>query len=200
MTTAASRPSGLDALSPYVQGNPTEALCQADFIRLAGNENPLGPSPKVMAARAGALSHLNCYPDAEAHALRQALARRLAVRPDRIRVGNGADDSPDYPDSLRYVREGRKNVIVLRTFSKVYGIAGIRLGYGIGEPEALNPLWTASDCANKASRQSDHSAGMPAVADVMLPENGKKASRIVLSRGRSLIAWPSHGTVRTEKL
>ena len=48
-------------------------------------------------------------------------------------------DSPDYPDALRYVREGRKNVIVLRTFSKVYGIAGIRLGYGIGEPEALNP-------------------------------------------------------------
>ena len=50
-------------------------------------------------------------------------------------------DSPDYPDSLSYVREGRGNVIVLRTFSKAYGLAGIRLGYGFGSPEAIAPLF-----------------------------------------------------------
>jgi histidinol-phosphate aminotransferase len=66
-------------------------LGQADFVRLAANENPLGPAPKVVAALAGALPTLNRYPDVEAHALRQTLARRLAVRSDRIRVGNGAD-------------------------------------------------------------------------------------------------------------
>jgi histidinol-phosphate aminotransferase len=91
-------------------------------------------------------------------------------------------NSPDHPASLRYVREGRKNVIVLPTFSMVYGIAGIRLGYGIGEPEALNPLWTVSDCANKAPRHSDRYAGMPAVADATLSEKDKKVSRRATSR------------------
>jgi histidinol-phosphate aminotransferase len=42
--------------------------------------------------------------------------------------------SPDFPDSLRFVREGRK-AIVLRTFSKIYGLAGLRVGYGITTPE-----------------------------------------------------------------
>jgi histidinol-phosphate aminotransferase len=49
-------------------------------------------------------------------------------------------DSEEYPDTLRYVREGRGNVMVVRTFSKIYGIAGIRLGYAIGTPEVLAPL------------------------------------------------------------
>ena len=50
-------------------------------------------------------------------------------------------DSPDYPDSLAYVKSGRyPNTVVLRTFSKAYGIAGIRLGYGIAQPELLAPL------------------------------------------------------------
>ena len=46
----------------------------------------------------------------------------------------------DYPQTLEYVRQGRKNVMVLRTFSKIYGLAGIRLGYGIAAPETLAPL------------------------------------------------------------
>ena len=55
-------------------------------------------------------------------------------------------DSPDYPDSLAYVKSGRHpNVIVLRTFSKAYGIAGIRLGYGIAQPELLAPLRAATE-------------------------------------------------------
>lgn len=41
------------------------------------------------------------------------------------------------PDTLKYVKEGR-NVIVLRTFSKAYGLAGLRVGYGIAKPEILN--------------------------------------------------------------
>ncbi|OGV35065.1 MAG: histidinol-phosphate transaminase [Lentisphaerae bacterium GWF2_45_14] len=43
------------------------------------------------------------------------------------------------PDTLKYVREGR-NVIVLRTFSKAYGLAGLRVGYGIAKPELINIL------------------------------------------------------------
>jgi len=50
-------------------------------------------------------------------------------------------DSPDYPDTLAYIREGRENIIVLRTFSKVYGLAGIRLGYAFGDPDLISPLF-----------------------------------------------------------
>ena len=49
-------------------------------------------------------------------------------------------DSPDYPDTLRYIREGRRNVMVMRTYSKIYSLAGIRLGYGIADPDILAPL------------------------------------------------------------
>jgi len=49
-------------------------------------------------------------------------------------------DSSDYPESLRYVREGRGNVMVLRTYSKVYGLAGVRLGYAIADPDLLAPI------------------------------------------------------------
>jgi histidinol-phosphate aminotransferase len=48
-------------------------------------------------------------------------------------------ENAEFPDTLRYVREGR-NVIVLRTFSKAYGLAGIRLGYGIARPEIIRHL------------------------------------------------------------
>ncbi len=48
-------------------------------------------------------------------------------------------DDPDYPQTVQYVKEGR-NVIVLRTFSKAYGLAGFRLGYGISRPEIIGYL------------------------------------------------------------
>ncbi|MBN1314511.1 MAG: histidinol-phosphate transaminase [Anaerolineales bacterium] len=48
--------------------------------------------------------------------------------------------SNEYPDSLEYIREGRENVMVMRTFSKVHGLAGIRLGYAIAMPSILAPL------------------------------------------------------------
>jgi histidinol-phosphate aminotransferase len=48
--------------------------------------------------------------------------------------------SDEFPETVSYVRQGRENVIILRTFSKVYGLAGIRLGYGIAMPSLLGPL------------------------------------------------------------
>jgi histidinol-phosphate aminotransferase len=49
-------------------------------------------------------------------------------------------DEPDYPNSLEYVREG-KSVLVLRTFSKVFGLAGLRIGYGISTREIIETLY-----------------------------------------------------------
>lgn len=48
--------------------------------------------------------------------------------------------APDFPDTIEYVRQGRENVVVLRTFSKAYGLAGIRVGYGFGSASLLAPL------------------------------------------------------------
>src|SRR5439155_26996696 len=48
-------------------------------------------------------------------------------------------DRPDFPVSWEYVRQGR-NVVVLRTFSKIYGLAGLRVGYGMARPELIRYL------------------------------------------------------------
>ncbi len=240
---------GLDAIRPYVTGKPIEEVQReyglTDIIKLASNENPLGPSPRVLAALQAALPHLHLYPDAQAYQLCRAIATRHGVTPEMVHVGNGADglirelcvayledgdevltsastfpvydvsasvmrarmvktplknfgfdltamaaaitdrtklificnpnnptgaalnagevaefmavapdhtivvfdeayfeyvDAADYPDSFGYLRAGRPNVVILRTFSKGYGIAGIRLGYAFAQPELLAPL------------------------------------------------------------
>lgn len=265
--------SGLNAIKPYVPGRAIEEVQRqyglADVIKLASNENPLGTSPKVIAALAEAAAEINLYPDPVAGALAAALGRHLNVPPEQVIVGNGADgiirglcvaylndgdevivsrssfpvydistqvmrgtlvktplknygldlaamaaaitertkiifvcnpnnptgttvtaaeadallaqvpsrvlvvfdeayrefvDAADYPDSLHYVAEGRKNVIVLRSFSKVYGMAGLRLGYGIAQPELLAPLYASAESfpINRLAQ----AAGLAALADV----------------------------------
>jgi len=249
MTTFVRPQRGVAVLRPYVPGTPIEEVQREyglqDVIKLASNENPLGPSPRAMAAIAQALPGMNMYPDGESHALRQALAGHLGVRMEQVAVGNGADGiimqtcmayldedsevvvsrssfpvydifthvmraglvkvplkgygldlegmgraitertrlvmvcnpnnptgtivtaaevraflervpedvlvvfdeayfefvaSEEYPDTLQIVREGRGNVMVMRTFSKIYGVAGLRLGYAVAAPEILEPL------------------------------------------------------------
>jgi histidinol-phosphate aminotransferase len=249
MATNVRRQRGLDAIKPYVPGKPIEEVQReyglTNVLKLASNENPLGPSPRVLEALQAALPMLNFYPDPSAYALCHALARRWNVNPDQVRVGNGADgvireicvsylddgdevivsqasfpvydisvgamrgrlvktpmrdyrldldamaaavgprtklifvcnpnnptgtmvtageldvflarvpdhvlvvvdeayyefvDDPAYPDTLRYVREGMSNLMVLRTFSKSHGIAGLRLGYAIACADLLAPM------------------------------------------------------------
>ncbi len=253
------------SLSPYVPGKPIEELQRelglARVIKLASNENPLGPSPKALAALVGGHDSLHRYPDGGAYRLRQALADRWKVSLDHIILGNGSDEvlgllartflapgdeavmadqtfviykmevtaahgkavivplvnwthdldgmaqamtpktrlvflcnpnnptgtmvaadavarfmaqvpenvivvfdeayleyvrDPHFPDSLQYVTQGR-NAIVLRTFSKIYGLAGLRIGYGITTPEITNclnrvrPPFNANTLAQRAA-------------------------------------------------
>ena len=230
-------------------------------IKLASNENPLGPSPKAVAALAGSGECLHRYPDGGAYRLRQAIADRWKVTSDHIILGNGSDEilgllartflapgdeavmadhtfviykmevtaahgkpvvvplmnwthdleamaqavtprtrllfvcnpnnptgtmvpseailrlmetvpkdvivvfdeayfeyvrDPRFPDTIAYVKEGR-NAIVLRTFSKIYGLAGLRIGYGITTPEMNNylnrvrPPFNANSLAQRAA-------------------------------------------------
>src|SRR5437764_5704419 len=81
---------------PYVPGKPIEEL-ERDLgisraIKLASNENPLGPSPKALAVLSEAARTLNRYPDGGGHRLRAALAERFKLTPDHVILGNGSDE------------------------------------------------------------------------------------------------------------
>lgn len=241
------RPNVLQ-LEPYSPGKPIEEVKRelglTEVIKLASNENPLGPSPHAIAAALRAMQSANLYPDGSCFELRQAVAKHDDVPPDYLLFGNGSDElihyigltflmpgdevivghpsfvryeaaaklnnallrviplrehrfdlvamkqkvndhtklifianpnnptgtivtqdeveafmdgmpehvvvvfdqayqeyvsREDYPDTLRYVREGR-NVMQLRTFSKAYALAGLRVGYVIARPELIDAL------------------------------------------------------------
>lgn len=253
------------ALSPYVPGKPIEELQRelglTRVVKLASNENALGPSPKAMAVITEGVATLHRYPDGGAFRLRQAIADRWKVSAEQVILGNGSDEilgllartflSPgdeavmadqtfviykmevmaahgkaivvplvqwrhdlpamgaaitertrllflcnpnnptgtmvsaeevarllrkvpehvvvvfdeayveyvrrsDFPDSMAYVRQGR-NAIVLRTFSKIYGLAGLRIGYGVTTAEIANflnrvrPPFNANSLAQRAA-------------------------------------------------
>ena len=232
----------------YEPGKPIEETARelgaeaGDIIKLASNENPLGPSPKAIAAMRDAVECAHLYPDGGCYYLREAVAKKLNVARDNLIFGNGSNEvieflghaflkagdniitsehafvvykliaaifgaetieapSPDYhhhldamleavtpqtrlifianpnnptgtllaqeeidrfiarvpdnvivifdeayfeyvddpPDTLRFMREGR-NVLVLRTFSTLAGLAGLRIGYGIARPELIGIL------------------------------------------------------------
>jgi histidinol-phosphate aminotransferase len=88
--------SVLDGLIPYDAGLPLEALARelgrSDLIRLSANENPLGPSPRAVAAVEREAARIHLYPDGGSSALREALGRSHRVAPNQIVVGNGADE------------------------------------------------------------------------------------------------------------
>ncbi|NOY63867.1 MAG: histidinol-phosphate transaminase [Nitrospirae bacterium] len=238
-------PAYVQAIRPYVPGKPVEELERElgikEAIKLASNENPLGPSKKALEAIKGHLIKLNRYPDGGGYYLKQRLTEKLGVSEDHLILGNGsnelldiavrtfmtpsdsaimaepsfvvypmavqsigarsikvplkdyrhdlqamadaiADDTriifianpnnptgtinykeefdafmervpegilvivdeayyeyvehSDYPDTMRYLKEGRE-ILILRTFSKAYGLAGLRIGYGIARPEIV---------------------------------------------------------------
>src|SRR5258707_306181 len=245
-------PDYLRGLPVYVPGKPIEEVereLKIHAVKLASNENPLGPSPKGIAAARAVLADSNRYPDGGTHALRQTLAERHGGSPDEMFIGLGSSElidlaarvllraglqgltsegtyapfsvairasaaelvlmpqrnfafdlkamakaitpktgvvylaNPNNPTGSAFGREEfeeflaavpdgvlvvldeayihyaasmglrdsveayhkRKNLLILRTFSKVYGLAGLRIGYAIGRPEllaAMNKLRT----------------------------------------------------------
>src|SRR5438046_1065500 len=253
-------PDYLHGLPVYVPGKPIEEVereLKIHAVKLASNENPLGPSPKGIAAAKAVLADSNRYPDGGTHALRQTLAERHGVSPDELFIGLGSSElidlasrvllraglqgltsegtyapfsvairasgaelvlvpqrefafdlkamanaitpktgviylaNPNNPtgsafgrkefdefltavpdgvlvvldeayihyaismglrDSVEAHRQ-RKNLLILRTFSKVYGLAGLRIGYAIGPPgllSAMNKLRTPFNTSSVA--------------------------------------------------
>jgi len=87
---------GVRRLTPYVPGKPPEALERElgvkDSIKLASNENPLGPGELALAALAAAVPKVGLYPDGGGHELRSKLASRHGVSLDQVTLGNGSND------------------------------------------------------------------------------------------------------------
>lgn len=83
-------------IKPYIPGKPIEELERELGIqnasKIASNENPLGPSPKVLQALEKALSKISRYPDGGAHNLSHALSRHLGVNPKQVLLGNGSNE------------------------------------------------------------------------------------------------------------
>ncbi len=278
-------------LAPYSPGKPIDEVKRelglTDVVKLASNENPFGPSPRVTEALARAAGTLNLYPDASGHAVKEALGRHYGIGPAQIALGNGSDElihllalillegglgnvvlgSPsfvryeaaagvadvavkavpldrdyrhdlgamaqavdaetrlvfianphnptgtavgrddlrrfldrlpdtvvtvldeayfeygrgvgDYPDGLEFVREGR-NVVVLRTFSKAYGLAGLRLGYAFAGPDIVDAMDRAREPFNVNSLAQ--AAAVAALADQAHVEDGVARNSAGLQR------------------
>jgi histidinol-phosphate aminotransferase len=89
---------GVQKLSPYVPGKPVDELAReldidpASIIKLASNENPLGASPKALAAIRNELAELTRYPDGNGYDLKVRLAERCGVQTHQVTLGNGSND------------------------------------------------------------------------------------------------------------
>lgn len=284
----------LSGLVPYSPGKPIEEVERefgiSDSVKLASNENPLGPSPKAVQAVLAALPTMHRYPDGGGYALRHALARHWSVDADWVILGNGSNEllelvgraflmpgdealyarqafvvydmvaqvtgaskvavplrdhvhdlgamraaittrtkviflaNPNNPtgtcvdpraleafldavprdvivvldeayyeyvppecapDVLRFVRQGRW-LVVLRTFSKIYGLAGLRVGYGIG-PAPLVAL------LNKVREPfNTNSAAQVAAAAALEDVEHVAASRAANDAGRTFLVERCH--------
>src|SRR5882762_977160 len=88
----------LATLPVYQPGRPIEEVARelglpaTEIIKLASNENPLGPSPAALAVMEKALQQLHLYPDGNAYYLKEKLAERLGVEPRNLILGNGSNE------------------------------------------------------------------------------------------------------------
>ncbi|HEY4998105.1 MAG TPA: histidinol-phosphate transaminase [Usitatibacter sp.] len=91
-------PEHVRKIAPYVPGKPIAetarelGIAEADILKMASNENPLGSSPKALEAIRGALEELHYYPDGSGYELKAILSRRLGLAPENFILGNGSND------------------------------------------------------------------------------------------------------------
>ena len=131
--------AGVKELRPYLPGKPIDELEReygiSNAVKLASNENPLGPSPGVRQAINRTLSSLNLYPDPGAFSLRQALADYLSVGVDTITLGNGSNDVLVLLAEV-FLAPGLEMVVSRHAFS-IYALAGQATGATV---RAAKPL------------------------------------------------------------
>jgi histidinol-phosphate aminotransferase len=121
---------GLAGLTPYTPGKPISELERElgiqDSVKLASNENPLGPGSMAREAAAAALAEMGRYPDNGCFALRRALAELHGVDPATITLGNGSNDALDMV-ARAFLQPGTESVFSEHAFT-VYPIATQSVG------------------------------------------------------------------------
>jgi histidinol-phosphate aminotransferase len=131
--------SVLDHLNPtladlpvYQPGRPIEEVARehglrpGDVIKLASNENPLGPSPLAVAAMEKAVRQMNLYPDGNAFYLKRRLAEKLGVKPGNLILGNGSNEIIEFVGHA-LMRPGAEVVVSQYCFA-VYPILAHLMG------------------------------------------------------------------------
>jgi len=173
---------GLAQLKPYMPGKPLSELERelgiSDSIKLASNENPLGPSPAVRAAIEAELDELTRYPDGGAYALRAALAARHGVSADCITVGNGSNDVLDMIARV-FLWRGRDSMFSQYAFA-VYALSSMAVG-------ATLQVVPARDHGHDLEAMADQVSGATGVVWVANPNN-PTGTRLTANALRDFIA------------
>jgi histidinol-phosphate aminotransferase len=113
-------PEYVASIKPYVPGKPVEELERelgiSGSVKLASNENPVGPSKKALKALDGKiLEVINRYPDGGGHYLKQSLAKKLDIKPEEIILGNGSNEVIDIAVKT-FMKPGDEAVMAWPTF------------------------------------------------------------------------------------
>ncbi len=121
---------GITELSPYQPGKPVEELERelgiSDIVKLASNENPLGPSKRVVSDATRHLEELARYPDGSAYLLKARLQAQLGIDPARLTVGNGSNDVLELMARV-FLGEGLESIVSEHSFV-VYPLVTKSLG------------------------------------------------------------------------
>jgi histidinol-phosphate aminotransferase len=142
----------IQAIPAYSPGKPIEEVQReyglTEVIKLASNENPLGPSPKAVEAIIRSAAAVNLYPDAAAHDLKLALSERAGLPIEQIVLGNGSDELIHYL-SLLLLETGAEAVIGDPSFPRYFasaqlaGAKAIKVGLNDREEHDLDAMLAA---------------------------------------------------------
>jgi histidinol-phosphate aminotransferase len=119
MKTVEQVPEYIRSLIPYEPGKPIEEVERefgiANSVKLASNENPLGPSPQALAAIRAKLDQLHLYPDGDCFYLKNGLAKKLGIAPDKLIFGNGSNEIIELA-ARTFLRPGDEAVMAEQAF------------------------------------------------------------------------------------
>lgn len=127
-------PAWIKAIAPYVPGKPAQELAremgldESGIVKLASNENPLGPSPKALEAMRRELLSIERYPDGNGHDLKHAISRHYGVSTSQIVLGNGSNDVLELA-ARTFLAPGRSGVYSRHAFA-VYPLSVQSIGAG----------------------------------------------------------------------
>ena len=111
----------LERIWPYIPGRHRDEIAAeygiGDVLKLASNENPLGPSPRAVEAITRRLSEIHYYPDSQARALKAALADRRGLEPSQLVIGSGSVECIDLV-ARAFLRPGDEAVVGFPTFPR----------------------------------------------------------------------------------